>query len=414
MTDFSLTGTQEEVSNYLPATYDEIATHFDIARSTARDHISELRRRGMDIEKKDNDGESMYYVESTSTSTSDGEASHPTNHNPQRAEEDRHKSGKTNRLNKYLSGMERRLTEMLDRSKPPVADGGHDVRESHEDVVIHRTDTHIGDVVTNEFGETVYNTEIAVEREQYVTSKVMDLVKRQEKAGVTFDTAHLLLGGDHVTGENIYANQQAHIEETLDSQIQIAADTFLEQIQRLAERFPSVQVVCQVGNHGRLDASYSNGANADRIVYMMLDQAVRRSDGLDNVTLIRNSSTNFTNFFVRGDRKSYQRDDKGYKFHLRHGQDSLNHIGTSSGKNRWRGWQIKHGFDQAYRGHYHDFKVESITGNRSVFMTGSPKPPGGFEESLSEWTQPTATVHGVSDSRPCSWLYPVEFGDICE
>lgn len=387
------------------ATYAEIADELNITKSTARDHVSSLRDSEDGIcSQATRSGEKRIF-------TMDSTTSHPTNNNPKNSEEKRNKRGKTERLNKYLNGMERRLTDMLDRTKPPVADGGHSLRDQHEDVVIHRTDTHIGDVVTNEFGETVYDTEIAVNREEYVTSQVMELVERQQQAGVTFDTAHLLLGGDHVTGEQIYANQQAHIEETLDSQIEIAAETFLEQIQRLADFFPSVQVVCQVGNHGALDASYSNGANADRIVYMMLDQAVRRDSGLDNVTLIRNSSTNFTNFFVRGDKESYKRRNKGYKFHLRHGEDSLEHIGTSAGKNRWRGWQIKHGFDQAYRGHYHSFRIEAITGNRNVFMTGSPKPPGGFEERLSEWTQPTATVHGVSDKRPTTFMYPIEFGD---
>jgi hypothetical protein len=196
-----------------------------------------------------------------------------------------------------------------------------------------------------------------------------------------------------VTGEAIYANQQAHTDEALDEQVQIAYDVYMEQIRRLADRFPTVQVVCQPGNHGDLGASYSNGANADRLLYMMLDESIRMSD-MENITFIRNDSTLFTNFYVRGSRRSYEEDG---------------HIGTSAGKRRWYSWMLRHEFDQAYRGHYHQFEIDSLHGDVNVYMTGSPKPPEEFEEALAEWTSPSATLHGVSDNRTTTWLYPVEF-----
>lgn len=116
----------------------------------------------------------------------------------------------------------------------------------------------------------------------------------------------------------------------------------MEQIKRLSSRFPTVQVVCQPGNHGALEASYSDGANADRILYMMLDKAVRQDSSLDNITFIRNDSTAFTNFYTRGNRADYERGG-AWKFHLRHGQDSLEHIGTSAGKQRWYNWTASKG-----------------------------------------------------------------------
>jgi len=42
-------------------------------------------------------------------------------------------------------------------------------------------------------------------------------------------------------------------------------------------------------------------------------------------------------------------------------------------------------------------------------MSGSICPPGDFEESLSLWGEPAATIHGVSDERPMTWLYPIHF-----
>jgi hypothetical protein len=69
---------------------------------------------------------------------------------------------------------------------------------------------------------------------------------------------------------------------------------------------------------------------------------------------------------------------------------------------------LRHNYDIAYRGHYHEFKIEHVH-NRPVLMSGSICPPGDFEESLSLWGEPAATIHGVSDERPMTWLYPIHF-----
>jgi hypothetical protein len=111
---------------------------------------------------------------------------------------------------------------------------------------------HFGDVIHNEFREEVFNSGISEAREQEVTDTVSRLVSRQNEAGIEYDAAHLLLGGDMVTGENIYVNQQADIRENLDEQLDRAFEVYIEQIKRLASDFPALQVVCQPGNHGAL------------------------------------------------------------------------------------------------------------------------------------------------------------------
>lgn len=373
------------------ATYPELADSLDISESATRNHVSNLRREGHAIGFDVNDdGRKQFFL--------NGEAKeHPTNETQIFTEETRKKQSKSKQLTAHMTDMEARLADLLDNSQPAMADGQPPLHDAREDVVIHRTDAHFGDHLTDEFGNTVYSPEIAREREQQVTDKAMDVVERQQRAGVEFDTANLLLGGDHVTGEHIYANQLAEVTQTLDEQVDMAFEVYMEQIQRLAAAFPALQVVCQQGNHGALEAKYSNGANADKLLFMMLDKAVRQSS-LDNVTFIRNDSTTFTNVSVRG-----------WDFHLRHGQNSLEHIGTSAGKKRWYNWLLNHGFDQAYRGHYHQHEIDSLHGDVEVIMTGSPKPPDDFEESIAEWSAPTATIHGVSDSQTRTWTFPVSF-----
>lgn len=401
----NISETKAELLDTLPTdpelalSYPDLAEALHVSTSTVRDHITELERRsGIDLGTVNADRKRFYL---------EGGIEHPTNHNPSYQEETRNKQAKTQTATEHLTQLEARLHAALDGTPAPRASEVPQ-RDGHEDVVIHRTDSHFGDQLTDEFGNVVFDTEILLERERQVQQETARFIERQRQAGVEFDTAHYLLGGDHVTGENIYPQQQSEIKDTLDEQIQLAYDLYIEQIQWLSNEFPAVQVVCQPGNHGELEAGYSEGANMDRLLFMMLDEAVRMSD-MENVTFIRNESTKFTNFYVRGDRESYERHGNGWKFHLRHGQDSLEHIGTSAGKRRWYNWMLRHNFDQAYRGHYHQFEIDSIHGDTTVLMTGSPKPPDDYEESIAEWSAPSATVHGVSDSDTMSWLRPIYF-----
>jgi biotin operon repressor len=394
---------QHLVQNILPATYAEIADELDISKSTARDHISELKSTGVSIGERREGREKVFYVRQKAKE-------HPTNANPSYQESIRQTQKKSRIITEHLSDLERRLYEILDDSQPPVADGGLEVRPSNEDLVIHRTDAHFGDEYRDEFDNLTYNSEIGVEREQITTDNVMSLVDRQKAAGYEFDTAHLLLGGDMVTGESTHHRQPFEIREHLDEQLDIASEVYMNQIIRLSDAFPQVQVVCQPGNHGALKGNFSSGANADRILYMMLDKMVRFSS-LDNVTFVRNDSTRFTNFPLRAPtlEQAYDPNEVGHVGHLRHGDDSLEHIGTSAGKKRWYSWLLKHQFDIAYRGHYHKFEIDTLHGDVKVVMSGSVKPPGDFEESIAEWSTPSATMHGVSDERPMTFMFPVDF-----
>ena len=109
------------------------------------------------------------------------------------------KTQQTRAANQHLAELNDWLAEILDRSEPAVADGGLAFNDSHEDVVIHRSDDHIGEEKYDEYGNKTYDEQIAAERIRSVTDSVMDLVDREGAVNGTYDPDHLLLGSDQVT-----------------------------------------------------------------------------------------------------------------------------------------------------------------------------------------------------------------------
>ncbi len=381
------------------ATYAELAEALDISKSTARDHINNLQNiDGVSLGVREVNGVSEFYYRPDAKE-------HPINPD-QPTGEPRSKAAVTRDAKEKVHELIQYLDRDLNGRAPAAPDTGLSVRESHEDMVCHRSDDHIGAKYHDEFGNATFSAEIGIDRVRTVSEKVFDLKERQEAAGVDFDTIHIVMGGDHLDGIGIYSDQPFEQELSLPEQLTIASDVYMEFIDRASKEFESVQVICQNGNHGELRGDgMGPDDNVDTAFFMTLDRRVRDRN-YDNVRFVRSQSQNFTNFPIRGTSLN----DCEHRGHLRHGQNSLEHIGTSAGKKRWLQWYNQHDFDIAYRGHYHAFKIEGIAGSK-VIQSGAIVPPSDFEESIAEWSEPAATVHGASDDRPCTWLYPIDFED---
>lgn len=393
----TLTAKQQDVLTLLdaPTSTDELATSLgDISTSTVRDHLAAIRAAGVPIGEKRADGRKKFYRADGTRDALD--AARPTLKTS--------KAAHTKKKKDIVLELKDWLEDDLSGRAPVLADAGLAAEESHEDMVVHRSDDHLGAYYEDEHGNVIFDDDIAAERVREVSARTFDLKRRQEGAGVTFDTLHLLLGGDGVHGEGIHEDQPWESCLTLVDQIALYVDLYMEFIDRAQREFESVQVVCQNGNHGELRGDgMSPDANADDVAFMMLEK--RCADrGYSNVTFRAPEGGFFTNFPLRGNDLA----TATHRGHLRHGQNSLIHVGTSSGKNRWRGWFAKHRPDIAYRGHFHQFRYENLD-NVPIIMSGSICPPTDYEESFAAWSEPAATVHGVSDSRTVSWLYPVDF-----
>lgn len=383
MTDGQYTDKQRQVLSRLPATTAELAAALDITRPAARSRLNRINRDAdkADILKETPEGsdDPVYFTD-----------------DPEHVAQisSKHKQTVTREANERLQELEQDLSQVLKRTNPTTVDVSAPTAD--EDLVIHRSDTHIGQVVYDDRGQEVFNTDIAIERERKVTERALALA-RERRRSRDVETVHLLLGGDVVTNENIYDHQPFQVDRTLDKQIEIGTELFYQQVCTLAETFEKVHVVCQPGNHGEIRASgQSKQANADRIVYGNLDLLVRQA-GPGNVHVERSDATNYVNFDVRG-----------WRGHLRHGQDLHAHVGTSAPGNKWKAHRLHHDFDIAYWGHYHEPLIHHVHGARCI-RSGSVCPPSDFEESLGEWAAPAAYIHAVTDDAPFTWSEPIRF-----
>jgi len=389
----TLSEAEQQVLGFLegygePATAQLIADTTGITKSYARDIVSQLRSKGYDVP---NDG-SGYYIEANS-------GVRVATHSETESRVDSSTKGSiTKEAKSTLAEMESELVERLSDRTPAVSDV-----EAHTPggttVAFHRTDDHFGDEYRDQDGNVIHDSDAAEDRVDKYFAEGLRRIEARRDAGQEIDNAVLLLGGDIVTNESIYEGQAHEIDEDLYEQIERASQVYTRHIRHLAERFDSVKVVCQAGNHGELRASGSStAANADDILYLMLDSVVRAS-GLDNVTFIQSDYTYYVNFSIRD-----------WNGHLRHGHDaSLEHIGTSAGKQRWLAWLTEHDFDIAFRGHYHQYKEEPIAG-RPVIMGGTVAPTSEFEESRAmTGGKPCGAIHGVTDEQVLDWTERIYF-----
>ena len=399
------------------ATYEEIANSLGVSESTARDHVSDLKNLDgvpLGVRSKDYGEKEFYYKPQAKE--------HPVN--PSEPTGDlRSKASVTKDAKEKVHELIQYLDRDLNGRATADPDDGLTVREGHEDMVCHRSDDHIGAAYHDEYGNDTFSAEIGIDRVRTISDKVFDLKHRKEEAGVKFDTFHLVMGGDQCHGTGVHEDQPWETELSVPEQLTIAGDIYMEFIDRASKEFPSVQVVVQPGNHGELNGDgMGPDDNIDTALYMILDRRVR-DRGYDNVRFVRSKGGYFTNFRMRVDEQEDIETaeslgvephelppdlQSGHRAHLRHGQNSLEHIGTSAGKKRWLQWKDQHKFDIAYRGHYHSFRIERI-GCKNVIESGAIVPPSDFEESLAEWEEPAATVHGVSDDRALTWMYPLDF-----
>ena len=366
------------------ATLADLTDRLDDRESIVTQHLRDLRADGWRV-----------YVDET--------AGHIAVESDDPLRSSEHKGTRTRKANKWWELRHNRLVRQYRRVDTP--DTTLAATDGREDWCLHMTDLHAGDVERNDEGEVVYATDMIPDVVDYITEQGVSLAA---KHGSEYDTAHLLWGGDFVTNEGIYEGQFEDLDAWLDEQHETLIDPLIRQIKTFAEAdaFETVQVVCQVGNHGQHRASgTSRQANADLILYKTIRNTIAHLQShagvLDTVAFRIGSAKPYRNFQLRGGR---------LRGHLRHGQHRRPQAETAARSNEWTKTLVDHEFDVALMGHYH------ISGRipwdgPPIVVSPSPKPAGEFVERiggrLASGPQGVATAFGVSDAG-LTGVFPVD------
>jgi len=336
----------------------------------------------------------------------------------------------TKRANNWLSREEDRLRHELEKVEIP--DKPPDPDPSNEDVVLAISDLHFGDMVEDLSDGIKHNTDLVEMYVDHAFDKAFELIERQRQGGVEIDTLHVNLNGDIVTNENIYEGHFEVLDAFLDEQKDRSVECLEQNLLRAAGQFERVQVNCQVGNHGDDRASGSTKqANADLHVYRELAKrfATRRDELRDllerapdeaetgwieeSLECYESFSFNFNNAKLM---TKVQLRGGEWEGLLTHGQDMYEQIsGTAASDNNVKSLMLDREtqFDIAWCGHYHSARKVNVMG-RPIMRTASPKPPDGWAKAKTGAGQAPntvhriATLHGVSDDRPCTFYYEID------
>jgi hypothetical protein len=354
-------------------------------RSVLKQHLADLKRQGWKV----------YFDENAEMVGIEGD-------HVLRSSE--HKGTRTRKANRWW---ELRHNELVRRFRGlEMPNATLEAQPGGEDWVTHLTDLHAGDKVRRDDGTVVYETAHIPDVIDYITEQSLSLARRHD---ADYDTAHVLWGGDMVTGEAIYSGQFEDLDAWLDEQIEVLVTPLVRQIKAFseAEQFDTVQVVSVVGNHGQNRASgTSRQANADLILYKLLRIIIaelhQHAGILENVSFRIGQAEAFRNFPMRGGQ---------VKGHLRHGQHRRPQAETSARKKEWLSTFLDHNFDVGYMGHYHVRGLIPWDGP-PIICSGSPKPAGEFVERIGEKGpsgdyEDVATAHGVSDDGLTA-LFPID------
>lgn len=373
-----LSDRQRELLACLPASTTELADALDIAETTVEGHRNAIKQKGVDIEY-DRDANRWYLADDRAPKL--------------RRISTKHKQTKTREANELIEAEESVLLRRLERSDPLTAPAQED--PAHESFAAILGDLHFGDVVETDTGDIVYDMDAAEQAVRTFAEKCLE-IKRLESQYTSFDDCHLFLLGDLATGTHIYSGQVHDIEAFLADQVTSAAQTLLDLAETLADAFETLHIHGVLGNHGLDRASAARGSNTDLIVYRWLDDALRRT-GRDNISIQIAESTHHLNTTVRG-----------HRVHVRHGQHSQQHVDKTAASSRdWRGWQTKHDFDMAMRGHFHTPGLDWVLNQYPVISAPSPKKGDEFAEQIGQ--PDVSTVNhlgwtvGIGDDRPLTF-----------
>lgn len=243
---------------------------------------------------------------------------------------------------------------------------------SNRSLVLLVSDTHVGKHTDH------YNPSVAAERIASIPSLVAEL------GLVSIGEIVLVLAGDMVDGEDIYAHQAHHLALPVIDQVKQVTESIWQLALDLRAQFKiPVRIETCYGNHGRISKTADPKSNWDNIVYQTLDLV--SSNVQDKLITVNLSYTAFLTTEVQ---------DKTVVV-THHG------VKPGTGKNKLSGWQYTKHWDLLLHGHYHTWGIETCYGN-PVIHNGAMVGPDDLSEAMGVYDPPRQSWCVITKNEPIS------------
>ena len=235
-----------------------------------------------------------------------------------------------------------------------------------------------------------YNSKVMHKRVHRFVDKATKITDIQRKAHPV-DEVVILFGGDMIEGLFNFPTQPFEIDATLFEQFVTVANLIVEVVHRALAVYPSVTVIGEWGNHGRLGSrrdAVPRSDNADRMTYELARQILKSSGA--KVTWEDSG-------------EDIQRVEVGaYRALLIHG-DEIGRSGFASTNtitnhvNRWRSGSYPWDFRDVYVGHYHTHYQSSLAdGAGAIYGTGSTESDNRYAAvGLASSAVPSQRLHFI-------------------
>jgi len=236
-----------------------------------------------------------------------------------------------------------------------------------------------------------YNSKVMHKRVHRFVDKATKITDIQRKAHPV-DEVVILFGGDMIEGLFNFPTQPFEIDATLFEQFVTVANLIVEVVHRALAVYPSVTVIGEWGNHGRLGSrrdAVPRSDNADRMTYELARQILKSS----GAKVIWEDSG-----------EDIQRVEVGaYRALLIHG-DEIGRSGFASTNtitnhvNRWRSGSYPWDFRDVYVGHYHTHYQSSLAdGAGAIYGTGSTESDNRYAAvGLASSAVPSQRLHFIN------------------
>jgi len=262
----------------------------------------------------------------------------------------------------------------------PIAPPAKAKKHRPEVAVWHLTDWQLGKATTT------YDSAECANRIGTFVNKALKITEIQRKDH-SVDECVILFGGDMVEGIDIFGTQAFEVDSTLFAQLFSVTQILEMVVRRAALAYPTVRVVGEYGNHGRIGkfGALPKADNFDRIAY----------------GITQNNTKDLKNVAWQLSADWYQHVTIGnYRLLLVHGDEIRSFSGTPLFAiiKRVSAWAagIVPAFDDCYMGHWHNPMSITIGNGGRVFVTGSPESGNTYAaEHLAAQAKPSQRLHFI-------------------